>query len=101
MAKKSSPAKKLRYGAYKSDQRWKTNRIAKLEKHLELHPEDEIAIKALQSAKSATAPRRTGYKSNHPNRTSGQLFAQLKRLVRKAEKAAKFEQKKLLAETRK
>lgn len=94
MAKKTSVAQKASYTRYKNDMSWKENRVAKLEKHLELHPDDAIATQALKTAKAATAPRRAGYKSAHPNRTSGRLVAQLKRMIKGAVKAELYEQKK-------
>ena len=89
--KKTSASQKACSTRYKNDQRWKTNRIAKLEKHLEKHPDDAIAKAAIAATKSATAPRRTGYKSKHVNRTSGHLFKQLKRIVNQAAKAAQYQ----------
>ena len=89
--KKTSATQKACSTRYKNDQRWKTNRIAKLEKHLEKHPDDAIAKAAIAATKSATEPRRTGYKSKHPNRTSGQLVLQLRKIIKGAAKAAQFE----------
>lgn len=92
--KKTSAHAKLMYGSYKTSQTWKKNRLAKLKRHLELHPGDEIAMAAIKKTETAAAPRRAKYKTQHLNRTSGRLVAQLKRVVAGAEKAAKFEKKK-------
>jgi hypothetical protein len=90
MSKKTSVSQKACHSRYNNDVRWKTNRIAKLEKHLEKHPEDVIAKAAIKATQTATSPRRSGYKSKHPNRTSGRLVLQLERIIKGAATAEQF-----------
>lgn len=51
MTNKTKPSKQLqaKYGAYKLKDSYKLNRIAKIEKHLKLHPNDEKAKAALKA----------------------------------------------------
>lgn len=91
MSKKTSAHNKGLFQSYSKDQTWKTNRLAKLEKHLVKHPEDDIAKAALKATDRATAPRRAGYKTNNPMKASGHLGRQLDRLVRKDAKALQYD----------
>lgn len=54
--KKTSKMQQGHYSNYKAKQQWRTNREAKLEKHLKAHPTDE---KALLASKNVSYRRKT------------------------------------------
>lgn len=83
MAKKTSASAKAQLAAYKSDNRFVKNKIAKLERHLKNYPNDEIAQAALKSAPNAKSSRfgKKAYKStrSHLDRITDPIYAQIRK----------------------
>jgi len=52
MAKKASNQGKKQYAAYKTENRWLNNKIARLEKTVNAQPNNEVAKDALKRAKA-------------------------------------------------
>lgn len=77
--KTTSASQKARYAIYKSENIFAKNKVAKLKRHLEKFPNDEIAKAALKAAPTATSSRfgKKDYKSvrTHLDRITDPLYA--------------------------